>query len=143
VKEAEKLEIPASPDAITPEWLTDALRSSGAVENASVTSFDAEIVGAGSGPAVEQLAGVGPAVKQLAGVEQAPVWPLPELPAKAGAPEGERLLAPAAAEVPGLAAVSAGTALAPGADCRALPGIFEFARVRTTVQYPRFACITN
>ena len=49
MKEAEKLEIPASPEAITREWLTDALRSSGAVENASVTSFDAEIVGAGSG----------------------------------------------------------------------------------------------
>src|SRR5690242_4249691 len=49
VKEAGKLEIPTSPDAITTEWLTDALRAGGTIDAASVTSFDAEIVGAGSG----------------------------------------------------------------------------------------------
>src|SRR5689334_23291231 len=49
MKEAEKLHIPASPEALTPEWLTDALRAGAAVESASVTGFDSQIVGAGAG----------------------------------------------------------------------------------------------
>jgi hypothetical protein len=49
MKEAEKLAIPASPEAITPEWLTDALRAGGAIDAASVTSFDAQTIGAGAG----------------------------------------------------------------------------------------------
>ncbi len=43
------LSIPPTPDAITPEWLTAALRSSGAVENATVISIGVKPVAAGSG----------------------------------------------------------------------------------------------
>ncbi len=34
------LEIPAGPDELTPEWLTDALRETGTIRKATVTSFD-------------------------------------------------------------------------------------------------------
>ncbi len=49
MKEAEKLQIPASPEVLTASWLTDALRAGGTVESASVTGFDSQIVGAGAG----------------------------------------------------------------------------------------------
>jgi hypothetical protein len=40
---------PTSPAEITAEWLTDALRSSGAISSATVTSFEAKIIGEGAG----------------------------------------------------------------------------------------------
>jgi hypothetical protein len=43
------LTVPAAPEAITPEWLTDALRAGGAIRDARVISVDTEIVGAGVG----------------------------------------------------------------------------------------------
>src|SRR5579863_9949006 len=43
------LSIPATPDAITPQWLTAALRGSGAIENAEVVSISVQPVAAGSG----------------------------------------------------------------------------------------------
>ena len=39
------LEIPAGPEAITPDWLTQALHSTGTITNAAVTSFDLESIG--------------------------------------------------------------------------------------------------
>jgi hypothetical protein len=44
-----KLKIPAGPDELTPEWLTHALRQTGTITNATVRSFDAEIIGQGAG----------------------------------------------------------------------------------------------
>jgi hypothetical protein len=44
-----KIEIPGGPHEITPEWLTEALRGSGAIREASVTSFDVKVIGAGAG----------------------------------------------------------------------------------------------
>ncbi len=41
--------IPADPDALTAEWLTDALRSSGVITTSSVASFDARRIAEGSG----------------------------------------------------------------------------------------------
>ena len=42
--------IPSSPQEITPEWLTDALRETGAIKQATVTSFDMEPdIAAGTG----------------------------------------------------------------------------------------------
>ena len=43
------LEIPAGPQELTPDWLTRALRQSGAIGSASVVSFDAKIIGEGAG----------------------------------------------------------------------------------------------
>jgi aminoglycoside phosphotransferase family enzyme len=51
--------IPASLDDITPEWLTDALRSGGAIRNARVVSFDAELLSEGVG-FIGQVARIGP-----------------------------------------------------------------------------------
>jgi hypothetical protein len=44
-----RLDIPAGPQALTNEWLTVALRSSAAIGDAKVTSFDARIIGEGAG----------------------------------------------------------------------------------------------
>jgi hypothetical protein len=41
--------IPAGPEALTAEWLTEALRSTGVISSAAVMSFDTQIVGEGSG----------------------------------------------------------------------------------------------
>ncbi len=41
--------LPTNPDAISPEWLTEALRSSGALPAGSVTAVEASIIGAGIG----------------------------------------------------------------------------------------------
>ncbi len=49
------LEIPARPDDITPKWLTDALRSTGAITNSRVQSLTVDPVSAGQG-FVTQLA---------------------------------------------------------------------------------------
>lgn len=43
------LKIPAAPEAITPEWLTQALCSKGTITNATVKSFDLEKIGEGQG----------------------------------------------------------------------------------------------
>lgn len=43
------LEIPAGPEELTAAWLTDALRSTGVVNQAAVASFDASAIGEGSG----------------------------------------------------------------------------------------------
>ncbi len=43
------LSIPHRPQDLTSHWLTDALRSTGAIHNVSVTSIEIESVGAGSG----------------------------------------------------------------------------------------------
>ena len=34
------MEIPAGPEALTPEWLTQAVRARGAIQDASVTAFE-------------------------------------------------------------------------------------------------------
>ncbi len=49
--------IPASPKDITAEWLTQALRSSGIIKDATVTSIEATTIGEGSG-FIGQLANV-------------------------------------------------------------------------------------
>lgn len=41
--------IPAAPEALTADWLTDALRSTGTISKARVTSATPEVIGAGSG----------------------------------------------------------------------------------------------
>jgi hypothetical protein len=41
--------IPGGPEELTPEWLTHALRNTGTIRAASVTSFDAETIGEGTG----------------------------------------------------------------------------------------------
>jgi hypothetical protein len=43
------LAIPASPEEITATWLTAALRSTGIITSATVTSFDTKVIGEGSG----------------------------------------------------------------------------------------------
>src|SRR3972149_1412053 len=43
------LPIPAVLDDVTPEWLTAALRASGALREAKVASVSAELIGAGEG----------------------------------------------------------------------------------------------
>jgi hypothetical protein len=43
------LTIPAGPEALSAEWLTDALRSTGIIQTAKVTSFETEVIGEGSG----------------------------------------------------------------------------------------------
>jgi hypothetical protein len=43
------LTIPSGPDALTPEWLTDALRAKGCIGTAAVTSFTTETIAAGVG----------------------------------------------------------------------------------------------
>ena len=54
------LNIPSAPQEITPEWLTDALRETGAIKQATVTSFDMEPdIAAGTG-FLGQLARVTP-----------------------------------------------------------------------------------
>jgi aminoglycoside/choline kinase family phosphotransferase len=40
---------PTSPSEITADWLTEALRNSGAIRSATVTSFDAKVIGEGAG----------------------------------------------------------------------------------------------
>jgi len=40
---------PTGPGAITPEWLTAALQQSGAIKDATVTSFDVKVIGEGVG----------------------------------------------------------------------------------------------
>ncbi len=40
---------PVNPAEITAEWLTSALRQSGAIKDATVTSFDAKVIGEGAG----------------------------------------------------------------------------------------------
>lgn len=40
---------PTNPAEITPEWLTSALRESGAIKDATVTSFNANVIGEGAG----------------------------------------------------------------------------------------------
>ncbi len=52
-----KLKIPAGPDELTPEWLTLALRQTGTITNATVRSFDMEIIAQGMG-LIGQLAQV-------------------------------------------------------------------------------------
>ncbi len=42
-------EFPTSPGGLTAEWLTEALRASGAAQASSVTSFDKKIIGEGTG----------------------------------------------------------------------------------------------
>ncbi len=44
-----KLKIPAGPEELTPEWLTHALRQTGTLTNATVGSFDAEMIAEGVG----------------------------------------------------------------------------------------------
>lgn len=41
--------IPANPTALTAEWLSDVLRLNGAIERATVTSIEQEVIGAGAG----------------------------------------------------------------------------------------------
>ena len=43
------LTIPAGPEELTPNWLTDALRAGGVISEAKVTSFQKEILGEGAG----------------------------------------------------------------------------------------------
>ena len=43
------LTIPAGPEALTPEWLTQALRETGTITKSAVTSFDAVPIGEGVG----------------------------------------------------------------------------------------------
>jgi hypothetical protein len=43
------LTIPASPEALTTEWLTQALRSTGTITDARVTSCHIEPIGEGKG----------------------------------------------------------------------------------------------
>jgi hypothetical protein len=43
------LRIPSDPDELTPAWLTDALRSTGTINDCSVASFDTESLGEGAG----------------------------------------------------------------------------------------------
>ncbi len=44
-----KLKIPAGPDELTPEWLTVALGQTGTITNATVESFDTEMIAEGVG----------------------------------------------------------------------------------------------
>lgn len=44
-----KLKIPAGPQELTPEWLTQTLRQTGTITKATVRSFDLETIGEGAG----------------------------------------------------------------------------------------------
>ena len=55
----EKLKIPAGPQELTPQWLTHALRQTGTITSAAVTSFDSEIIAEGVG-LIGQLARLTP-----------------------------------------------------------------------------------
>jgi hypothetical protein len=44
-----KLTIPAGPEALTPEWLTQALRQTNIITDAAVTSFNSEMIAEGVG----------------------------------------------------------------------------------------------
>ncbi len=44
-----KVDFPTSVSELTAEWLTKALRQSGAIKDATVTSFDARVIGEGAG----------------------------------------------------------------------------------------------
>ena len=44
-----KLNIPAGPDELTPEWLTQALHQTGTITDATVGSFDSKTIGEGAG----------------------------------------------------------------------------------------------
>ena len=44
-----EMSIPSGPQELTPEWLTNALRSGGAIKNAAVSSFDVKVIGEGAG----------------------------------------------------------------------------------------------
>ena len=44
-----KLNIPEGPEALTSEWLTQALRQTGSITSATVRSFDADVIGEGVG----------------------------------------------------------------------------------------------
>lgn len=44
-----KLKIPEGPEALTPEWLTQALRQTGTISSVAVKGFDAEMIGEGVG----------------------------------------------------------------------------------------------
>ena len=41
--------IPAGPEQLTAEWMTDALRSSGVISSATVTKIEPKVIGEGSG----------------------------------------------------------------------------------------------
>ncbi len=43
------MDIPAGPDQLSAEWLTDALRRNGAIAEASVAAFDPQVIAAGTG----------------------------------------------------------------------------------------------
>ena len=44
-----KVKLPAGPTDVTPGWLTNALRESGAIRDAAVTGISMEIIGEGVG----------------------------------------------------------------------------------------------
>jgi len=44
-----KLKIPAGPDELTPEWLTQALRQTGTITDTTVGSFESKTIGEGAG----------------------------------------------------------------------------------------------
>jgi hypothetical protein len=52
------MDIPAGPEQVTAEWLTDALRQNGVIRGSAVAGFDTKIVGEGSG-FIGQLARLG------------------------------------------------------------------------------------
>ena len=70
--------IPAGPEALTAEWLTDALRSSGVITTSRVVSFDAPRIGEGSG-FIGQLAQV--ALRYDAAEDGAPASLIAKFPA--------------------------------------------------------------
>ncbi len=49
VGSTEQLTIPQSPEALTAAWLTSALRAGGAIDTATVTHADVQVIGEGSG----------------------------------------------------------------------------------------------
>jgi len=52
------MDIPAGPEQVTAEWLTDALRQNGVIQRSTVTGLDVGVIGAGSG-FIGQLARIG------------------------------------------------------------------------------------
>jgi hypothetical protein len=52
------MDIPAGPEQVTAEWLTDALRQNGIIERSAVSSLDVRVIGEGSG-FIGQLARIG------------------------------------------------------------------------------------
>ncbi|MHB8514994.1 MAG: phosphotransferase [Dehalococcoidia bacterium] len=52
------MDIPAGPEQLSADWLTDALRQNGIIDRALVTAFDTKVIGEGSG-FIGQLARVG------------------------------------------------------------------------------------